>query len=88
MPPNISVLGLHEGLWDAREEEEEEKEEEEAEPNGDEDPVVSLVFLGKPDDDRDVNDNDNDDDDKLLASWHPHSLLLHERTPDTSLASA
>ena len=48
LPPYISVPGLHEGLWDAREEEEEEDEEEEAEPDGDEDPVVPLVFLGKP----------------------------------------
>ena len=48
LPPYTSVPGLHEGLWDAREEEEEEDEEEEAEPDGDEDPVVPLVFLGKP----------------------------------------
>ena len=51
LPSHISVLGLHEGLWDAREEEEEEEEEEEAEPDGDEDPGLPFVFLGKPDDD-------------------------------------
>ena len=48
LPPYIPVPGLHEGLGDPREEEEEEEEEEEAEPDGDEDPVVPLVFLGKP----------------------------------------
>ena len=48
LPPHISVPGLHEGLRDAREEEEEEEEEEEAEPDGDEDPVVPLIFLRKP----------------------------------------
>ena len=36
----------------------------------------------------DDNKDDNGDDDKLLASGHSHSLLLHERAPNTSLASA
>ena len=85
LPPYISVPGLHEGLWDAREEEEEEDEEEEAEPDGDEDPVVPLVFLRKPEYlvgyhptfyDEDYDDYNDDDDEEDLTMTTSKTMMM------------